>query len=367
MINTHLVLAVYFTLLVVIFILLNYKKYFTKENIICFIKATVIILLFCMPDLLLMIQHKNLNIYGVFSDNLMGTLDSLKAFSIGLKQFVVPDYYNTVFYFLNISELVLLIGSTIYIFINKDKTVKKNIIVYGLLLILSVFMSTRFFPYQLLPKLLLSIQFAYRCAIFVCFFAAIYAVHCMQFFKEQNKTKILIISTLVSIIMILPILNTINYFKTSEISWDKYAGLGFQREYLTTNALESKKYETKENEIEVLSESNIDIKIIKNKTPKLIAKIDSVTKKTTIELPRFYYLGYDIKYVNKNGSKYKLNYKLDKDGFIKVDISESGTLYVKYTGTMLYNVFRIIRLIFIIIFIVLIIMKKKGKRIYEKK
>lgn len=367
LINTHLVLAVYFTFLILIYFVLNYKKILSKEKIFYLIKASIIILIFCLPSLLLMIQHKQMNIYGVFSDNLMGTLDSLKAFSISLDQFIIPRYFNTVFYFLNIAELVLIIISTIYMFLNKDKELNKKIMLYGILLILSIFMSTKYFPYQLLPKLLLSIQFAYRCAIFVCFFSAIYSVYCMNYFKEKTKTKILVVSILISIIMILPILNSIDYYKTSDISWDKYAGLGFQREYLTVNALESGEYKENENAIEVLKGNDLDIKIIKNKTPNLVATINNVKGKTTLELPRFYYLGYDIRYVNESGKKYKLKYELDNEGFIKVDIKESGTLYVKYTGTMLYNIFRIIRMIFILYLIVSMIIKKKGIKKYEKK
>ena len=74
----------------------------------------------------------------------------------------------------------------------------------------------------------------------------------------------------------------------------------------------------------------IDDNVI-NKTPVLIFDIE--TEGAKIELPRLYYLGYDIKLNSK-----QLSYKENKNGFIELYVKESGTITVKYAGTTGYKV-----------------------------
>lgn len=66
MMGSHLVLSVYFTILVCIIILINIKKFFTKSRFKHLLIASLILLILILPKAILMIEHKNLNIYGVF-------------------------------------------------------------------------------------------------------------------------------------------------------------------------------------------------------------------------------------------------------------------------------------------------------------
>ena len=68
---------------------------------------------------------------------------------------------NVIHYFINIVVIVLSIMGIIYL-IFKEKNKDTKIKIYGFLgiLILSLIMASRLFPYEYIPELLLSIQFA---------------------------------------------------------------------------------------------------------------------------------------------------------------------------------------------------------------
>ena len=52
---------------------------------------------------------------------------------------------------------------------------------------------------------------------------------------------------------------------------------------------------------------------------------------TTIELPTLYYKGYSLKYVTENSTQ-EIVGKMGENGFLEIDVSESGTLYVEFEG-----------------------------------
>lgn len=147
--------------------------------------------------------------------------------------------------------------------------------------------------------------------------------------------------------------------------------MGFQKEYLTMNGLKNLDYiDKRDTDIKILSkDSNVKITNINNHIPYLSFDISKKEDKETLnlELPRLYYLGYKITLTTKNGEKINLNYKNNKYGFIKITVPENGHIEMKYTGTLLYQVFSWIRNITILIFIVVVIKykynQKKEKRL----
>lgn len=141
---------------------------------------------------------------------------------------------------------------------------------------------------------------------------------------------------------------------------DTYAGMGVQKEYLTTNAIKNIDYfETRGQEIKILSDdNNAKIKVIDNNVPNLKFKISKLKENQDVELelPRLYYLGYDIQQQNGKETQ-KINYKNSKNGFVKIKLDDNGIVTVNYTGTIFYRVSKLIRLIFILIFILVFLIK----------
>jgi hypothetical protein len=92
-----------------------------------------------------------------------------------------------------------------------------------------------------------------------------------------------------------------------------------------------------------------------------------IGKECTIELPTFYYKGYELTYTNTNGETYKVAGVSGQYGFIEVTLAESGTLNVKYTGSWFLSAANIICIIGLLLFIVLLIIiyitpQKKEKK-----
>ncbi len=191
MINSHLVLSVYFTFLVIVFMLFNIKKYI--KNIKPLLLGSIILLLLILPDMALLIEHKNLGIYTIFKGELVSsTVEMTKGLGLTLKDYIIPgmDEYD-LFKYINIIPLILMIiGIIVGI---KDK--KNRNIYLGLLsiLVLSVILSLKIFPYEYLPKLLLSIQFAYRNMCFVILIVSIFAGIGLSKFKTNYHLPIIYI------------------------------------------------------------------------------------------------------------------------------------------------------------------------------
>lgn len=373
-INSHLVLAVYFTIIVFVYLSINIKDYIAKERLKHLVISAVILLVLSLPTFILLFEHKALGIYGVFNSEIMGsTAENVKAYSLNINSYLNMDLLseNVIHYFINIIVIILSIMGVLYLLF-KEKNKDTKIKVYGFLgiLIVSVIMASRLFPYEHIPELLLSIQFACRIETFICFVLSIIAAYSLNWMiRKINLTNIVMIVTIsFSCLIAAIIINGAPY--VTNISWDKYAGMGFQKEYLTMNGLNHLNYiDKRDTDIKVLSENrNIKITNINNHIPYLSFNISKIKKGTTVvlELPRLYYLGYKITLTTENGKIINLNYKNDKYGFIKITVPENGQIEMKYTGTLLYQVFSWIRNIAILIFIVAMIIyrcKQKKKRL----
>ncbi len=61
-------------------------------------------------------------------------------------------------------------------------------------------------------------------------------------------------------------------------------------------------------------------------------EVDAGENGGVLELPSYYYKGYTLKLVTEDGRRIALSAKHGRNGFLEVDIPESGTLYVEYTS-----------------------------------
>ena len=81
-----------------------------------------------------------------------------------------------------------------------------------------------------------------------------------------------------------------------------------------------------------------------------------------LELPRLYYLGYEIILTSKEKEQ-TIKYENNKNGFIKIIVPENGTVEIKYTGTAIYQIFSWVRNIAILIIILVCFKLKRNNRI----
>lgn len=370
MLGSHLVMSVYFTFLMFVYIIANLKKYLNKENFKHLFFSSMIILIIFLPKAILLIQHKNLNIYGVFDANLMGsTVENVKNFSITLKSVLIPDIYSGgINYFINIFVIVISIFAIIFLlFKEKQKDTKQNLNGIVIILCISIFLSTKFFPYQYIPDLFLSIQFACRNHIFTCFTMSIIFSYGMSILYQykSNIIKIIPYVTMISsILCAVLIINNAPY--TKNVSYDTIAGMGFQKEYLTKQALKNIEYiKNRQQGIKIISKNTkAKVKVIKDDVPYLKFTIAGLKEKERLELelPRLYYLGYEIILTSKEKEQ-TIKYENNKNGFIKIIVPENGTVEIKYTGTAIYQIFSWVRNIAILIIILVCFKLKRNNRI----
>lgn len=345
-INSHLVLCVYFTIFLLVFMLFNIKKYLKhiKELLI----GSGIILIMTLPNIIILLEHKLTDLYVVFDSKLMDlSTKTVQKNGIELIELFLPSK-TVVYYFINIIVLIFTILGIIY-FIKKDK---KNKLIYGIIAftITSILFSLKIFPYNLLPKLLLSIQFPFRNNCFTIFGISVISSLGILLFK--NKKYLVYASIFICLIIACFYINKSDFRNISkdESNYDIYAGIGWNREYLTKNAFENIDYFVNRNSN--IKGDNIKIKELKSNFPSIKFKVGEITKPTKVELPRLYYLGYKVRQNNKT-----LNYKCNKNGFIEIELKENGIVELDWIGTPLYNIFRLIRVIFIITGSIIIIKK----------
>ena len=77
-------------------------------------------------------------------------------------------------------------------------------------------------------------------------------------------------------------------------------------------------------------------------------KVTNLEKEATLELPRFYYLGYRI--TDSKGNIIK--YNEDKYGFITINVDKNDIYSVKYVGTKAYQAACIVKGVMCIVLII---------------
>ena len=103
LINTHLVLSVYYTFIILVILLINHKKIFKKEILKKLIISSIIILLLSMPSVIMMLEHKALDIYTVFDSNAMNASSlNIKANGLSMFDYLQPEirYGNNIYVFI---------------------------------------------------------------------------------------------------------------------------------------------------------------------------------------------------------------------------------------------------------------------------
>ena len=369
-INSHLVLAVYFTLFIFIYLLLNIKKVFDKSNLRALITSSILILLLTATFTIPMLQHKSLNIYTVFADEGMANKGSVAGSTLRLRDFFIQEpcvAYSDITYYLNLLGFALAVLAIIMnkkIFVENDQ---KNFFKFILIAtIICTFLMSKICPWVIFPKTLIMIQFAWRLEAILLFLLSILAG---SVFKDIESKKIRVI-LLIAILLFngLTVYKAYDFDilierKLEDIDISSY-GTGWQREYLPINTQNNLDYYDSRNEDVLVKDGYATISVQENNVPSLKAEIKDCQGETTIELPRIYYLGYEAT-LEENENKEKLDLYMNDRGFLETKINSNGILILKYKGTIamrIANVVSIVTLIGIACYVVVWYIFKRVKR-----
>ena len=234
----------------------------------------------------------------------------------------------------------------------------KLVLIFGLL---SLWLSTVYFPWIIMPYTFFMIQFGWRLVAFV-----ILAVSFLAPLAIKNvKSKVLY--SLIVIGLVLSGFASIHFASTTpvDLSNIEYVyGMGWQREYLPVNAETNKEYfDTRDDSIHFM-EGNGSAIIIEDEVPYLKFQLDTVGF-SSVELPRLFYFGYVLK--DQDGKKYPVFE--NGNGFVQANLP-SGTYTMDFEGSLVYKIcFCISMTTFVLVFFYIfgkIIFKLSKKRIKRK-
>lgn len=326
---THLTMMIYFTILLVIFLIIRFKD--TIKNIKYFIISSSIIILIISPFVMPMIENRILGTYRVFQDNVM-VQDTWKN---GITIFSYIDYkifkVGIIRHYIDIVCLVLLIISMINYKKYRNKTYD-YVILFGCI---SIVCTTILFPWDFFPSSFRMFQFPWRFGTFASIFISLLAPLCIKELKLKKLYYTLII-VMIGLSFNATNWNSTEFFDLNDETILEYA-LGCQKEYLPVKVYDNiDYYNNRSQDIVILSGSgSVTTKV--NEVPVMSFELSD---DATIEFPRLYYVGYTLKDENNNAYQIYEN----ANGFIEAKLNK-GSYYLDYTGTTLDHICKVLNVV----------------------
>ncbi|MEG1495221.1 MAG: DUF6541 family protein [Bacilli bacterium] len=358
LIYSHLIITLYLSLFLIPFIFIYWHKLFNKETLLLITKAIVLVTILVLPLIIPLIEVKLQGNYLVFQDNYLSGIAYVKAFSNTIKDYItiLKDYSWEVPRFIPISVICITIVSILtYLKAKKSNKTINFLIIFSLL---AFIISLDIFPWEYVPKFLYMIQFPWRCetmlVISLSLIAPLFITHIKKPSLKLGTTVITILIILITCLPFLTKLSTHTYLTTSSI--DPNLGMGHSQEYLPVNTYNNIDYfNNRDQSIKNITDTSL-ITVIKNTNKELVFTINNKANEVTLELPRLYYPGYQIK--SKTGIL--IEQKENPAGFLEITIKGNGTYYVTSPGTKLTQITRFISLTGLIYFIYLLLKKERN-------
>ncbi len=363
-IYSHLAMTIYFTLIfLVTFFIIYFKQIFTKKHILYLIFASIIILLLTASFWMPMLEIKIKGSYGVFMPYYMTSKGALRFSTISISELFAFNReidFHYIRFNLQLFVTILFFISIIFIFKKKMWKQKEWLFLLAFT-ILSSIMITSLFPWYYTPDILQTLQFPWRLALYIAF--GVILISGIALKQIENKKYFNII---IGILLVLTLAGTYIYtdhLEESQIDINNINNekcMGNQAEYLPEKAIKNKDYfDNRSNDI-IIQSGSAEINIISDNVPDLTFEAN-ISEKTTIELPRLYYMGYTLKLNDKT-----IELTESENGFLQATIDESGTYILTYSKTTVMKIANVLSLgtfIFIIVFIINL-KRKKRKEIY---
>ena len=378
---THTISTEYTAIFCLIYILLNLKAFLKKDVIIkCIINVSSILLmstLYILP----MLEFINQAEYSIFSPIVMGTNgESVFLNAIEPWQLFTNSEKDKISFVIGM-PIILMLLSGFFSYRKLDKKVKDFYIISLIFGIISIMMSTKLFPWKILPDFLCTIQFPWRMIGFaIMFFTPVCAmnIYYLVTLIKKKWIKNLIYIVIIILLMIFTVNKLMKYtvensnldkqYELSIIENPKVHYFCINREYMPFKAIiQMRRYLLDRGDTTKVISGQAIIENENKNALHLDMKIKDASDKTELELPFLFYPGYTVKLEYE--SKEILLEAVESDyGFLKITIPEDieeGTIIVDYTATTLEKVSYIISLVAIIGFAVYII-KYRRKFSIEK-
>ena len=379
---THTVTTFYIGIISTIYVLMNFKKLKSKEVIKKIVVNLFFIILVTLFFIGPMLEAKNSAEYSVFDSDIMSTYGEYvysNTLKIGqLFNDKVTEFEDTVVSIGIPIAIFMLFSIITYKKVKEEHSEYKDFYILSLCLcFITVYMSTRYCPWKIIPDFLCKLQYPWRMLgffnVFSSFVVGVNMYIILNMFFKRDTTK-LIVYLIVGILMILYTLPIALQFETDDYDRDtryissieknyKINHMYINRDYLPTKALLQQKKYLKNRDYEkvyvIYGEAEVSNEEVKDLSLK--ADIRNCKESTVLEFPFFYYPGYSIK-MELNSEVVELKSMESINGFVSVIIPDdvkSGKITVEYEGTTLTHVSYVISFISFIIFVVYVVQEKK--------
>lgn len=359
LIFTHNISTLYTAIFALIYVLVNWKTLKDKEIwkllIINFMFIVFITLCFTVP----LIEAKIYSDYRVYEDGAMYTEESILSQRIPLKRIFVTGAEDGFAFEIGPYVIIMLAFSYMTIRIMKPEF-RKDYLFFFIAGLVALLMSTKVFPWQMMPKFMQMIQFPWRCMEFASFFLSIVcAINMGAVIKRYNFKDALII-IIIATVYVMALHGFIKYSeevqevtdfelgKVSGMNNECIAGMG-RAEYLPVKAYNNRFYiATRDKNVQALKGKAV----LKDKSKdenEIRVKVETYDEEVELEIPLIYYPGYKV-----TGDGIALDTFENENGFIgcKIPAKENLTLEAYYTGTNNMRTANLISVLATILFVI---------------
>ena len=296
--------------------------------------------------------------YQVYEPGMMATRESVQDKGLKITQLFVSKNDGSFVFELGPHIIVMLAVSIMAIRLMDDE-IKETYVFCLISGIISIWMSTKYFPWKLLPEEISIIQFPWRMMIMASFFFSITcSINAYVLVKKFDYKDVIIISCIAVFYTVafrgyllydenLANIENITLGRISGKESEAIAGLG-KEEYLPVKAYQNRFYiATRDDYIDILEGSAIIQNEIKKGTHYTADIKVEGENYTILELPYIYYPGYEVRLDGMITDTFET-----KNGFIGFVMgkNDNAKLEVNYVGTKIMNVSIIISSISLIIF-----------------
>lgn len=377
---SHSVTTLYTAAFSIIYILFNIKKLKEKDIFIKCIINAIFILLVSIMFWLPLLEVTYYADYAIMDATVMKTNGEFASKNtISFMQLVKDKGEENGTTFLIGLPTIISIFLTIFVCKHVDNKYKEYYLISIIFALTSIFMTSMFFPWRIMPDFICKLQYPWRMIGFFNFFISFVCAINLEYIIKKLFKKDIFRMIFIMLFIILSIIDSISimsqFFTTDNTLDQKYetktldnrriSHKQINRDYMPLKALylQNKYVQDREDKTYIL-EGNAKILEERKENLKDEIKIENVEKDTVLEFPYYYYVGYKIKLETENEVK-EVNAIESKHGYLSCIIEEDvkeGTIIVEYVGTIITYSSYIISAISLIIFIGYIICeRKKGE------
>lgn len=340
LIYSHLVLTVFVVIFLLIYILANHRTYLTKENFLRFIAGSLMIVAISAPFWMPMLQHKVAGNYTVFMDGYMVNDRTISKAHIEASDLLIPTFKQRkiIYSFDAIVLIMSLVGIINIKHIRSDK--RKLYILLFIGNVICCLLSIGIINITSWPKPLQMIQFAWRLLTLSCLFVAIMFGLSLESLSKKTAYFITALFVLFSAWDYTCLFNNISFSDGRKISSLSRITKRYN-EYYPVNTYQKKDYFEGRPYSIAITDGDAEFTKYTGKVPNMDFGIKTQNG-ATIEIPRLFYYGYEIKAHYDDGSTELIEYHEDKYGFIEFSVEKDAHISVRYTGGAIYGIAKII-------------------------